>query len=554
MKFRSKLTVPTLVFFSIIIITIIISFFLHINNNYQLKNEEKNVSSEILIKISLLKEILININNSNNNYSFFKNIKVEKKYFNPILEFQKINLEKTDSLLKIFTITELDSFERNNYNKINYYKIKYNVIRNDILRNIFNNKKNSPLFNINLDNKCEFYFKRIVNYIDQLIIYENEKLNRALLVIRDSFSIYFDIYIIILIIILIILGFLFYRIILNLEAALSEAEINEIKYKNLFSFSPVPKIIYNLKSFKILKCNQAALNLFGYSESEMYQMKILDLVQEEVQNTAINILIDLNLNKNLNNSARIKLQTKDGKKLLVECNSMYIRFANIDARIVSIVDLTDLYEFDNKLSKAIFETQEKERFEIGAELHDNANQLLTAALIDLSSIVKYEQVSKINSVKNHITEVIKINRNLSHKLALPLLNRDNFYEQILNLISSYNQLYKIKFVYSLSENYYLSDLLITHLYRIIQEQLVNIKKYSKATTVEISLHNEEGFLILFTSDNGIGFELDKIKNGIGLLNMQKRVSLFLGELNINTAPDKGCAIEIKIPSESKPSN
>jgi signal transduction histidine kinase len=83
---------------------------------------------------------------------------------------------------------------------------------------------------------------------------------------------------------------------------------------------------------------------------------------------------------------------------------------------------------------------------------------------------------------------------------------------------------------------------------------VNIKKYSKATTVEISLHNEEGFLILFTSDNGIGFELDKIKNGIGLLNMQKRVSLFLGELNINTAPDKGCAIEIKIPSESKPSN
>jgi signal transduction histidine kinase len=49
------------------------------------------------------------------------------------------------------------------------------------------------------------------------------------------------------------------------------------------------------------------------------------------------------------------------------------------------------------------------------------------------------------------------------------------------------------------------------------------------------------------SDNGIGFSMDKVKDGIGLSNMRRRAQLFSGEFHVNSSQGKGCEILISIP-------
>jgi signal transduction histidine kinase len=53
--------------------------------------------------------------------------------------------------------------------------------------------------------------------------------------------------------------------------------------------------------------------------------------------------------------------------------------------------------------------------------------------------------------------------------------------------------------------------------------------------------------MLIISDDGIGFDVKKSKKGIGLANIQRRVEMFAGTFQIETAPGKGCRMEIAIP-------
>ena len=49
------------------------------------------------------------------------------------------------------------------------------------------------------------------------------------------------------------------------------------------------------------------------------------------------------------------------------------------------------------------------------------------------------------------------------------------------------------------------------------------------------------------ADNGVGFDMQLVKDGIGLTNMKRRTELFLGKFNILSSPDQGCEIIINIP-------
>ena len=47
-------------------------------------------------------------------------------------------------------------------------------------------------------------------------------------------------------------------------------------------------------------------------------------------------------------------------------------------------------------------------------------------------------------------------------------------------------------------------------------------------------------------DNGIGFDIDQVKHGFGLKNMESRVQLINGEINIYTKPQNGSITIIRV--------
>ncbi|MFZ0931628.1 MAG: PAS domain-containing protein, partial [Syntrophobacteraceae bacterium] len=88
----------------------------------------------------------------------------------------------------------------------------------------------------------------------------------------------------------------------------------------------------------------------------------------------------------------------------------------------------------------------------------------------------------------------------------------------------------------------------TVIFRLLQETLNNIRKYSQADRVDISLRRIGSLIALSISDNGEGFNTKKVLSrkkigrGFGLRGMLERVELSGGKLVIKSAPGKGVAI------------
>jgi signal transduction histidine kinase len=86
------------------------------------------------------------------------------------------------------------------------------------------------------------------------------------------------------------------------------------------------------------------------------------------------------------------------------------------------------------------------------------------------------------------------------------------------------------------------------IYRIIQEQINNIRKYSQSQTATISIRSMPNqHLSLAIADKGIGFDTAQKPQGIGLKNIISRVEYYSGTMQIISAPGKGCRLEVDIP-------
>ena len=146
-------------------------------------------------------------------------------------------------------------------------------------------------------------------------------------------------------------------------------------------------------------------------------------------------------------------------------------------------------------------------------------------------------------------------RNLSHRLAPSFFNDKTLEEAFSRLFNSFNFSDKYDIQLTFCENAdkkILSLELKLNLYRILQEQLRNIVKYANATKIIVEVAATNKMLHMRTYDDGIGFNLSKIKSGIGLSNINRRVELFSGKIAIKTSSGNGTEILINIPLQNGP--
>jgi len=205
-----------------------------------------------------------------------------------------------------------------------------------------------------------------------------------------------------------------------------------------------------------------------------------------------------------------------------------------------------------KIARAIIKAQEKERNHIGQELHDNINQMLAGTKMFLSIAGKKnndvkEAISYPIELINTIIEEIRI---LCQRLATPVKNID-LKEMIQELLYSLRENIpaKTNLAYNVV-NEGLPDELKLNIYRIVQEQVTNISKYSKAKKVKISLTERNNTIILVTEDDGKGFDVNTKRKGVGISNMINRAGAFNGWVELRSEPGKGCKITVSIPLQN----
>lgn len=203
-----------------------------------------------------------------------------------------------------------------------------------------------------------------------------------------------------------------------------------------------------------------------------------------------------------------------------------------------------------KITQAMVLAQERERNELGQELHDNISQLLAAIRMKLSF--------HIDKIKTHtpllegciqnLDEAVAETRNLSHRMLMPRFKDSSFQESLKDLARKYKTpLRKVRVNASHYSGKDILPCIPETLYRIAQEQLHNIEKYARASLISISLRSAGKMVYMKIEDNGIGFDTRKKRNGIGLTNIMNRIESFDGKVQVVSEPGRGCALLVEIP-------
>ena len=337
---------------------------------------------------------------------------------------------------------------------------------------------------------------------------------------------------------------------------LNELRKSEANHRLIFQKSALPQLICTQKNLLITKVNEAALELYGYDEAEFLQLDIRQL-RLPPDRSALDARVNEALQLEKPQKYIVTHVKKNGQQLIIEVSAAKMDYDGVPSFLISLNDYTHRAHLEREIEdlrlmaqknimKATLDGQEKQREEIGKELHDNINQVLATVRLLLSLLrtddaAKAEIISKSRESVNYCIDEI---RRLSHSLTPPSLKEISLKESIEDMIK------KIPFVNGeqvklqttgLDENM-LSDGLKVTIYRIIQEQLNNILKYASASVIQIRLTQNHYNLTLLIEDNGQGFDVKAKRKGIGLANIMSRAELYNGQAVIESSPGAGCTV------------
>jgi len=203
------------------------------------------------------------------------------------------------------------------------------------------------------------------------------------------------------------------------------------------------------------------------------------------------------------------------------------------------------------IAKATIQTHEQERKEIGTELHENINQVLASAKLCLNLAMNEGEKNKdlLQKSGEYISQAIAEIGNLTQTLVPTALFdiglKEALDEMIINIYKRHGLQIKLTTKNVAFEKLSNSEKLTT--YRIVQEQLNNILKHSRANKAEIELRTCGNNFYLTISDNGIGFNPANNYHGQGFENIITRLQMHEGKLDITTAPQQGYTLNIEIP-------
>jgi PAS domain S-box-containing protein len=231
----------------------------------------------------------------------------------------------------------------------------------------------------------------------------------------------------------------------------------------------------------------------------------------------------------------------------------------ICAIYTDITALKKAQDLLRRLSGSIIESQEKERFAIARELHDELGQVLTALRMD--SVWLYERLKESDkkaaqralSMCELVDKNIQDVRNMAIRLRPGVLDDLGLVDALEWYTSDFERRTGITCIFEHYNIPVLSETIATASYRITQEALTNVARHSGAGKVDVILRFENGRLSLVVSDNGKGFSISETgeSEGLGVAGMRERAGLVGGTLRVESAVGEGVKILFSVPVDEQ---
>lgn len=201
----------------------------------------------------------------------------------------------------------------------------------------------------------------------------------------------------------------------------------------------------------------------------------------------------------------------------------------------------------------------EERNRLARELHDSAKQQAFAAAFQLgSAISKLDRNAEKDEIRNKLLEtqaaihsVQKELTDLIHELRPQEMEGRTLIDAIKQYATEWAHRNDIEVTLDIETDQNLALERKQALYRVLQEGLANIAKHSHGDKTTIRLFYVNDIVHLEISDNGIGFDVNQPRKGVGINSMRERVQTLSGQFRITSQIGRGTSVSVEIPCISK---
>jgi PAS domain S-box-containing protein len=220
-------------------------------------------------------------------------------------------------------------------------------------------------------------------------------------------------------------------------------------------------------------------------------------------------------------------------------------------------------EEEARLSKLLLQktlqAQENEHKRLAQELHDGIGQSLYSISVGIQAIRKqlereidkgskfHEYAEELHAV---IDGVIRDVKNYSSELRPHTLDQLGLILATRNLLQTMAKTHpEIHFALEGDLSFALPPMLVINLFRVIQEAVHNALKYANAQTIAVRIGylQERDLVCVEIVDDGVGFDVQVSKEGLGLKHMEERIHHLGGNIRVQSQVGQGTDILVEVP-------
>ena len=333
---------------------------------------------------------------------------------------------------------------------------------------------------------------------------------------------------------------------------------SEHRYRSLFEDSS--DAIFISKQGKMVAFNQAALDLFGFTQEEAIGSNTTDRfvdpadqIRFREDTSRLGWIRDF----------EVKLRKKDGTVMdcLITASRHGAGHESASAELQGII--RDITERKQAAEAALQQTREvavlEERNRMAREIHDTLAQGFTGIVLQLEAAEQTmaegpnPTIDHLDRAKGLAREGLQEARRSVWGLLPHALEQMPLDDALEGEVRRFDADGQIKSALTLSgERRDLPTEVQTVLFRICQESLANVSRHARASEVKVNLKYDPREVRLSVQDNGAGFNPDEVQNGdghsFGLISMEQRAQGLEGSLKITSSKGQGTLVEVVIPT------
>ena len=350
---------------------------------------------------------------------------------------------------------------------------------------------------------------------------------------------------------------------LHLEKAYSEKIVHTLR-EGLLVLKPELTVEF---------ANESFYQMFGVDERETVGKLVYELGNGQWHTPELRRLLEEILpEQSVFNDYRVEYDFEDVGRRVMLLNAR--RLDHVERILLAIEDFTERERYEEalrqlnetleqrvlkrtvqvrRLASELITSEQTVRQRISQTLHDDLQQLLYAAEMQLQFLREDEgENEELDELAAMIGKSIQLTRQLTVELHPPVLKGEGLREALMWLAKHMGEVYKLQVTVEASDH---PDTATTEkrvqLFQIVRELLFNVVKHAGVLAAAVTLKEEENGLTVTVSDQGRGFDVEKVlaeeNPGFGLRSVHERLQLFDGRADIDSWPGEGTRVTLFLP-------